>query len=337
MLMPATPFESYRSPAKCGGRGLHRGFSLVELLVVIAIIAILIGILLPAIQRVRESARRIHCANSMRQMGLALHQFESVYQVFPASGWTQSGPGNPLGTYLSWRPLILPYLEQAQLSQQYDTGLDWWIGSNRELAYFEIPAFLCPSTPWTEPVTVAIAKPPRPEIVFERPIGRLDYEAIMGVKSDEINLHLEIPYYNQSNRFSVLHRNSRNGFKDIPDGSSQTIMVVECSGRPTVFRNHTARPDISNDQGQGWADSEGPFSLDGSNQEGSVEGGGPALGASYSMNRRNDNEPYSFHPQGGNFLFADGHVNFIDESISIITFSKLITRAGGEFIGSDEF
>ena len=89
------------------------------------------------------------------------------------------------------------------------------------------------------------------------------------------------------------------------------------------------RPDLANDQGQGWIDSEGPFSLDGSNEDGSLQGQGPTA-TPWAMNRTNENEPYSFHPAGGNTLFADGHVQFIAETIPLATFAALSTRAGGE-------
>jgi prepilin-type processing-associated H-X9-DG protein/prepilin-type N-terminal cleavage/methylation domain-containing protein len=313
------------------------GWTLVELLVVIAIIGILLGMLLPAIQSVREAARRISCGNSLRQLGLAVHQYESAMGHFPPSGWTQPGPGHPWGSFLSWRPLILPFVEQSALRKLYDPSLDWWVGPNLAAAEYPISFFVCPSTPQREPVLQAVAKPPRPELVLERPLAPIDYEAIQGINAQQINLHLTSPRYHESNRFSVMHRNSRNTFADIRDGSSQTIMIVECAGRPTVFRGRSARPELGNDQGISWADSEGPFSLDGTTADGGIEGGGPALGAHYSMNRRNDNEPYSFHSGGAQFLFADGHVSFIQESIDIVSFAGLITRAGGELVSAADY
>ena len=109
---------------------IRSAFTLVELLVVLAIIGILIGLLLPAVQSVREAARRVSCQNNLRQLGLALHNFECAHQVFPASGWTTTGPGNPSGKYVGWRPLILPFIEQKGLSDLYDRSLDWWESTN---------------------------------------------------------------------------------------------------------------------------------------------------------------------------------------------------------------
>jgi prepilin-type N-terminal cleavage/methylation domain-containing protein/prepilin-type processing-associated H-X9-DG protein len=305
-------------------------FTLVELLVVIAIIGILIALLLPAVQSVREAARKAFCSNSMRQMGIAIHNFESANGVFPASGWTTAGPGNPNGKALSWRPLVFPFIEQGNVSHQYDHTINWWEGTNAVLATQRLSVFECPSVPFRASITSAIAKSPRPALTFASPLASIDYEAIMGVQPSSINPHLSSAFYNSGNRFSVMHRDSRNRFADILDGTSTTIMIVECGGRPAVYRNGVLREDISNDQGIGWADNEGPFSLDGANAEGTLEGGGPSMGCIYPMNRKNDNEPYAFHPGGSFNLFADGHVKFIAESIDLFTFAKLCTRNAGE-------
>ena len=174
-------------------------------------------------------------------------------------------------------------------------------------------------------------------MTFVNPLGVTDYEAIMGVQPGSINPHMGSEYYNSGNRFSVMSRNSRTKMTTITDGTSSTIMVTECGGRPMVFRNRSQQSALSNDQGIGWADSEGPFSLDGASTDGAREGCGLASGCTMSMNVRNDNEPYSFHTGGGNFLFADGHVQFVRESISIHTFAALCTRSAGEVIAGDAF
>ena len=314
---------------------LRAAFTLVELLVVIAIIGILMGLLLPAVQMAREAARRTQCGNNLRQQGLATLGFESAHGVFPASGWTQAGPGNPHGKYVGWRPLILPFAEQQNLQDLYDFTQHWWEGSNPTAAAVPVLFFQCPSTPVADPVLSAIAHDPRPAMTFSNPIARTDYEAIMGLKPSSINPHLPQAIYNSSNRYSVMHRNSRNGFRNIVDGSSNTIMIVETAGRPTVFRDGYQREDLANDQGICWADSEGPYSLDGSNSDGSLEGQGPAAGCSIAMNVRNDNEPYGFHTGGLQALFADGHVQYISEEIPLQTFAALVTKSAKEVV--DEY
>ncbi len=170
-------------------------------------------------------------------------------------------------------------------------------------------------------------------MTFANPIAPTDYEAIQGVQPAAVNPHLPSPVYDPTNRFAVMHRNSAVRFADIGDGSSSTVMVLECGARPLVFRGRRPEPGLDNDQGIGWADSEGPFSLDGARADGSAEGCGPADGCTASMNARNDNEPYSFHTGGGNMVFADGHVAFVRETVPLPVLAALCTRNAGEVIG----
>jgi prepilin-type processing-associated H-X9-DG protein/prepilin-type N-terminal cleavage/methylation domain-containing protein len=306
-------------------RPRRSAFTLVELLTVIAIIGTLVALLLPAVQQARESARRLACQNHLRQLGLALHSFHDTHRVFPASGWTMAGPGNPAGKFVGWRALVLPHLEQKTLHELYDFEAHWWEERNLTAASQRLKIYECPSVPQRLPVASAVAKPPRPAMTFPLPLAPTDYEAIMGVQPSISAERYASPLANRS----VLFRNSAVRMVEITDGTSPTIVVVECSGRPLVYRGRTPRLDLANDQGQGWIDSEGPFSLDGASADGSTQGQGPIL-TPRAMNATNENDPYSFHPGGGSFLFADGHVAFVEQSIPLEVFAALCTRAGGE-------
>jgi prepilin-type processing-associated H-X9-DG protein/prepilin-type N-terminal cleavage/methylation domain-containing protein len=296
------------------------GCTLVELLVVIAIIGTLIGLLLPAVQAARESSRRVACQNNMRQAGLAVLGFESLNGVFPASSWTKAGPGNPSGKHVGWRALVLPFIEQTNLHALYDFKINWWEGTNLDAASHPIDVYVCPSVSDRAIVVTAPAHLIRPDMTFPKPLAPTDYEAIMGVQP-VVNSAL---YATAAKNRSVMFRNSSVKVATIRDGTSHTIMVVECGARPLVYRNGSVVANVPNDQGQGWIDNEGSFSLDGSSADGATQPGPVA------MNATNFNEPYAFHPSGGNFLFADGHVEFLGEDLELATLAAMCTRAGRE-------
>lgn len=139
-------------------RDRNKAMTLVELLVVVAIIGTLVSLLLPATQAAREAARRVQCENNLRQTGLALLNFESIYRVFPASGSTKPGPGNPAGSYVSWRVFCLPFIERSNNANNYLLNQHWWHETNLQAGVNSIPIFVCPSTPDQPPILNAVAK-----------------------------------------------------------------------------------------------------------------------------------------------------------------------------------
>ena len=312
----------------------RRGFTLIELLVVIAIIAILIGLLLPAVQKVREAAARVKCQNNLKQMGLAIQNYHDSYGTLPASGWTTVAKGNPSGKWHSWRSAILPYAEQENLQRLFDLNFHWWEGPNLKAIGYNVPMYECPSVSSRTTVTSAVAKPSpspgRPALTFAVPPAPTDYEAIQGVQTS-VNPNL----YNDDNRRSAMYRNSAIKLTDITDGTSSTILILECAARPLVYRNGKSRSDLSNDQGICWADNEGAFSVDGASADGAIEGGDPSAIALFPMNKRNDNEAYSFHVGGINAVYADGSVHFLREGVDLVAFAALCTRAAGEVVTID--
>src|SRR6187455_188869 len=134
--------------------GLRRGFTLIELLVVIAIIAILIALLLPAVQQAREAARRTQCKNHLKQLGLAIHNYESTYNKIPSSGiyYSPSGTASaanprPYSAFpVSFFTAALPYMDQGPIYNQWNFSLHYMsVATNTQLATSYIDPFLCPS------------------------------------------------------------------------------------------------------------------------------------------------------------------------------------------------
>lgn len=328
------------------------GFTLVELLVVIAIIGILIGMLLPAVQSVREAARRTACSNNLRQLGLALHNYESSQAEFPPSRIkptvvvSTALTNNPGATtpFQSWTTSMLPHIEQVNISNQFNFERAWFdnqFSDNYTLIQTQLDAFQCP--------TVGRKNRVDPYHVIGAAAG--DYGTISEVKLDVYRLVLGYPIANlprQSETVGFLGKYKANKIRDCLDGLSNTFFVAESAARPEVWIARGMMtleefPLYTDDKavifqgqvvaadGTGWADPDNTFSINGASPDGLIKWG-PKM-----INAINVSEVYALHRDGANFNFADGSTKFMKESIDPETFVRLCTRSGGELISSDAF
>jgi prepilin-type N-terminal cleavage/methylation domain-containing protein/prepilin-type processing-associated H-X9-DG protein len=343
-------------------RSLPSAFTLIELLVVIAIIGVLIGLLLPAVQKVREAANRTYCGNNLKQMGLALHSYHDGNHAFPQV-YRPVSPPDPTappgtGSYgASAFTLILPYIEQNNLYQQIDTTLAALSSFNMPPANpayaTPIKTFLCPSAPGSSTVDysaeltnsfgnfgIAVGSPAG--LVF----GRTDYAPDAGMSAD-------IPGISINAGASIICQppDGPVSFAGITDGSSNTILIVEDAGRPgwygskglvTQAGSYTAGRNGPAPQGGGaWADPLNYIATNGSDSSGSgIAAGGNFLGIppapwSCANGCSNDSEIFAFHTGGSNALFGDGSVRFVRNGLSMPLMSALLSRAGGEVTPSD--
>lgn len=300
-------------------------FTLIELLVVIAIIAVLMALLLPAVQKMREAAARAKCQNQIKQLVLACHAYADANKVWPRAGYpnfkkytTADAPE------LSWHAYILPYIEHRDLFQQVNFAPGTYDGSSgrgpgkNEVALNRVSAFLCPSGR----VEKMLTNSPNHAIGTETIGGVIPYTThyygIMGPKGTNPVTNTAYGYVSSAeggfSQEGVFQRDRDIRFRDIRDGASNTIAIGESSwfdaAVGTRYRSWIRGCDST------------PVCAGARNINVAINVPGWSIFADQAMG--------SSHPAGAGFARADGSVIYLNDDLSMTVYRAIASRDGGE-------
>ncbi len=326
-------------------------FTLVELLVVIAIIGILVGLLLPAVQAAREAARRMQCSNNLKQMGLALHNYESTYKKLPVALMA-----NPNGSALDddgfgWAVSLLPFIEQTNLYNQINpNGTPGILGQQAIFDQFypgltmvpggdtKIATYRCPSSAMPDVVPATFSIPGAPNAAptqFPRSVGYAtnDYKAAGGA----------CPPYGDDGVMHKIREQRHIGFGQITDGLSNTLAIAESSYVSSNVGGGAGRrqnPPTPVTNFRDWPTWIGAF---GSGQDETVRFNGRTTAPvncqckpSTMYQAISDDCAFSYHTGGVQVVFCDGSVHFISENIAVETWCHLNAKSDGQVLGQWE-
>lgn len=344
-------------------------FTLIELLVVMAVIAILIALLLPAVQAVRESARRMQCTNNLKQMGLGIATFESTNRGLPRAGefiftWVD-GTLRKTQDYQSMFTCLLPFMEQTNNFNAYNIALRHNEPANTTASGISFALFLCPTNSLLEtrndgtdrqgfgvddyaPCPYTDIKPDGTEKggdLFLLPGGTMgspypnslmtEFQSSDGAVAPTKTIHLDPSKGRIDPAYGLASISS------VSDGTSNCWAVYEDSGRSEKYLEVSGGyldPFTGTSRRYWrWAEPDGASGVSRGINNNKTPKGGPITCPWNVHDCGPNNESFSFHPGGCNFLFLDGGVRFLRETTNTIIVRSLVTRAGGEVISSDMY
>ena len=287
----------------------RRAFTLIELLVVIAIIAILIALLLPAVQQAREAARRSHCSNNLKQIGLAIHNYHDTFGQFPLSAVDPSLSRS--GAFAS----ILPFIDQSNVYQIYDFNLGNSDPANLKAVSQRIATYLCPSAPFRRAVPMSGCD------ANDRAPGTY------AVSTGSDDPYGTIVSGTPNNGAIVNCGSGKTAMRDLSDGATQTFLAGESAWN---FADYTFTSGPCNGQVRwGFTYWSSPYPLATAfTTKGSFNPKSRAGDSTRLSNFRSE------HVGAVNMLLCDGSVRFFSENVDHTLLNSLATRAGGEVVGA---
>lgn len=346
----------------------QNAFTLVELLVVIAIIGILIGLLLPAVQQVRESARRTQCGNHLRQLSVAMLNYESAHRQFPAgyTSYPTSDGTVPDGVIIDgltwdaspgwgWGAAMLPFIEQLNLDAIIDYRLPIWDAHNRLAAAQPVATFLCPSSSGPMGLMQVVDQQEQPYSPEGPPlrIARSHYVASHGQEScwgecgSALTAIIFTDIYSATTTEILVngdvskvadgpfYRNSKTKLNEFHDGTSNTICLGEHSSRLSdktwvgVIPGATVHPRFTSPENA----PDGAATLvlvHAGPSGGELDITGTPIIHPVNFPTYHVGQMYAEHPGGGNLTMGDGSVHFFPETIDLFTFAELSSMGEGE-------